>query len=73
MLPSRWGALTLVGQIAQSKGDDLGKSTGYGLEAWYDLSKRTRTYHLLRFGQEEMLNDERNTAFGHWRAPLLLI
>lgn len=58
------GALTLVGQIAQSKGDDLGKSTGYGLEAWYDLSKRTRTYISYASAKKEMLNDERNTAFG---------
>ena len=58
------GALTLVGQVAQSKGDDLGKSTGYGLEAWYDLSKRTRTYISYASAKKEMLNDERNTAFG---------
>jgi predicted porin len=55
------GAFTVVGQVARSKGDDLGKNTGYGLEAYYDLSKRTRTYVSLASTKKELLNDERNS------------
>jgi predicted porin len=55
------GAFTVVGQVARSKGDDLGKNTGYGLEAYYDLSKRTRTYVSLASTKKESLNDERNS------------
>jgi len=38
------GATTLSAGYAQSKGDDLGKSTGYGIQALYSLSKRTTLY-----------------------------
>ena len=38
------GATTLSAGVAQSKGDDLGKSTGYGIQALYSLSKRTTLY-----------------------------
>jgi predicted porin len=38
------GATTLSAGYAQSKGDDLGKSTGYGVQALYSLSKRTTLY-----------------------------
>jgi predicted porin len=55
------GAFTVVAQAARSKGDDLGKNTGYGLEAYYDLSKRTRTYVSLASTKKESLNDERNS------------
>ena len=57
------GALTLVGQYAQSNGDDIGKSKGFGLEAWYDLSKRTRAYTSYANTKKEALNNERNTVF----------
>jgi predicted porin len=57
------GALTLVGQYAYSKSDDLGKNTGYGVEAWYDLSKRTRAYTSLASTKKELLNDQRNEVF----------
>lgn len=58
-----FGALTLVGQYAYSKSDDLGKNTGYGVEAWYDLSKRTRAYTSLASTKKELLNDQRNEVF----------
>ncbi len=38
------GATTISAGYAQSKGDDLGKSTGYGIQALYSLSKRTTLY-----------------------------
>lgn len=38
------GATTLSAGYAQSKGDTLGKSTGYGVQALYSLSKRTTLY-----------------------------
>jgi len=38
------GATTLSAGYAQSKGDDLGKATGYGIQALYSLSKRTTLY-----------------------------
>jgi len=38
------GATTLSAGVAQSKGDTLGKSTGYGIQALYALSKRTTLY-----------------------------
>ncbi len=58
-----FGALTLVGQYAYSKSDDLGKNTGYGIEAWYDLSKRTRAYTSFATAKKEILNDQRNQVF----------
>ena len=39
-----FGATTLSAGVAQSKGDTLGKSTGYGIQALYALSKRTTLY-----------------------------
>jgi len=57
------GALTLVGQYAHSKGDDLGTNAGYALEAWYDLSKRTRLYTSFASTKKELLNDQRNSVF----------
>lgn len=59
-----FGALTLVGQYAYGKGDDLGKNKGYGLEAWYDLSKRTRAYTSFAMTKKEILNNESNSLFG---------
>ncbi|MGH6637678.1 MAG: porin, partial [Polaromonas sp.] len=38
------GATTLSAGWARSKGDDLGKSTGFGVQALYALSKRTTLY-----------------------------
>ncbi|NMM11761.1 MAG: porin [Polaromonas sp.] len=38
------GATTLSAGYAQSKGDTLGKSSGYGIQALYSLSKRTTLY-----------------------------
>lgn len=38
------GAATLSAGYAQSKGDTLGKSTGFGVQALYSLSKRTSLY-----------------------------
>ncbi|MBH1957756.1 MAG: porin [Burkholderiales bacterium] len=38
------GATTLSAGYAQSKGDDLGKSSGFGIQALYSLSKRTTLY-----------------------------
>jgi predicted porin len=38
------GATTLSAGFAQSKGDDLGKASGYGIQALYSLSKRSTLY-----------------------------
>jgi predicted porin len=38
------GATTLSASVARSKGDTLGKSTGYGIQALYSLSKRSTLY-----------------------------
>ena len=38
------GATTLSAGYARSKGDDLGKSTGFGIQALYALSKRSTLY-----------------------------
>ncbi|MEO6016297.1 MAG: porin, partial [Polaromonas sp.] len=38
------GATTVSMGYARSKGDDLGSSTGYGIQALYSLSKRTTLY-----------------------------
>ncbi|MEP7357724.1 MAG: porin, partial [Anaerolineales bacterium] len=38
------GATTLSAGYARSKGDDLGSSTGWGVQALYSLSKRTTLY-----------------------------
>lgn len=38
------GATTLSAGYAQSKGDDLGRARGYGIQALYSLSKRTTLY-----------------------------
>jgi predicted porin len=38
------GATTLSAGYSQSKGDDLGKSTGFGIQALYALSKRSTLY-----------------------------
>ena len=38
------GATTISAGIAQGKGDTLGRSTGYGLQALYSMSKRTTLY-----------------------------
>jgi predicted porin len=38
------GAATISADYAQSKGDTLGKSTGFGVQALYSLSKRTTLY-----------------------------
>jgi predicted porin len=38
------GATTLSAGVARSKGDTLGKSTGYGVQALYSLSKRSTLY-----------------------------
>ena len=42
------GAATISAGIAQSRGDDFGKSTGYGVQALYSLSKRTTLYTGLQ-------------------------
>ena len=39
-----FGATTLSAGYAQSKGDTLGKSSGFGAQALYALSKRTTLY-----------------------------
>lgn len=38
------GATTISAGYAQSKGNDLGKSSGFGVQALYSLSKRTTLY-----------------------------
>ncbi|CAN7598292.1 porin [Polaromonas sp. LjRoot131] len=38
------GAFTVAAGYAQSKGNDLGKASGFGLQATYALSKRTTLY-----------------------------
>jgi predicted porin len=38
------GATTLSADVARSKGDTLGKSTGFGVQALYSLSKRSTLY-----------------------------
>jgi predicted porin len=38
------GATTLSASVARSKGDTLGKSTGFGVQALYSLSKRSTLY-----------------------------
>jgi predicted porin len=38
------GATTVSASVARSKGDTLGKSTGYGIQALYSLSKRSTLY-----------------------------
>ena len=38
------GATTFSAGVARSKGDTLGKSTGFGVQALYSLSKRTTLY-----------------------------
>ena len=38
------GATTLSAGVARSKGDTLGKSTGFGVQALYSLSKRSTLY-----------------------------
>jgi predicted porin len=38
------GATTLSASVARSKGDTLGKSTGFGIQALYSLSKRSTLY-----------------------------
>lgn len=58
------GAATLVAQYAQSKGDDLGKSTSFGLEGQYSLSKRTTAYAAFNSTKVEILNDAKNSVFG---------
>jgi predicted porin len=49
------GAFTLRAEAARSKGDSLGKATGYDLEALYDLSKRTTLYSSYVTSKKEML------------------
>ncbi len=39
-----FGATVVEANYGQSKGDTLGKSTGYGIQALYSLSKRTTLY-----------------------------
>ena len=39
-----FGAFVIEGNYGQSRGDTLGKSNGYGLQALYSLSKRTTLY-----------------------------
>ena len=39
-----FGATVIEANYGQSKGDTLGKSTGYGVQALYSLSKRTTLY-----------------------------
>lgn len=56
-------ALTLRAQVAQSNGDFLGKSTGYDLEALYDLSKRTTLYTSYVNTKHELANDEHSSMF----------
>lgn len=57
------GALTLRAEYARSKGDLLGKSTGYDLEALYDLSKRTTLYTSYVNTKHEDFNNERSSIF----------
>ena len=58
------GAATLVAQYAQSKGDDLGKSTSVGLEGQYSLSKRTTAYTAFNRTKIDDFNNAKNTVFG---------
>lgn len=56
-------ALTLRVQVAQSTGDLLGKSTGYDLEALYNLSKRTALYTSYVNTKHQLANDEHTSIF----------
>ena len=58
------GAATLVAQYAQSKGDDLGKNTSFGLSAEYSLSKRTTAYAAYNQTKVELADNNKNTVFG---------
>jgi predicted porin len=57
------GAVTLRAEAARSKGDFLGKSTGFDLEALYDLSKRSTVYTSFSTVKKEALLDERSRVF----------
>ncbi|MDR7379463.1 putative porin [Rhodoferax ferrireducens] len=57
------GALTLRAEVARSKGDLLGKNSGYDLEALYDLSKRTTVYTSYVSTKHEVVDDKRTSAF----------
>ena len=54
------GAFTLRAEAAQSKGDFLGKSTGYDLEALYDLSKRSTLYTSFSTSKKEYMANARS-------------
>ncbi|CAM3511168.1 porin [Polaromonas hydrogenivorans] len=61
------GATTLVAQYAQSKGDDLGKSTSVALEGQYSLSKRTTAYAAFNRTKVDLpilTSDFKNSIFG---------
>lgn len=53
------GATTLSAGYAQSKGDTLGKSTGFGVQALYALSKRSTLYA----GAQSTKNFDRLASF----------
>jgi predicted porin len=55
------GAFTVVAQGARSKGDSFGKNTGAAIEAYYDLSKRTRTYVSAASTKKEDLGNQKNS------------
>lgn len=58
------GATTLSAGYARSKGDDLGSSTGWGVQALYSLSKRTTLYAgALSTKAYDKLATATNTAF----------
>ena len=60
------GALTLAAGYAQSKGNDLGKSSGFGAHALYALSKRT----VLYVGGVSTRNYDKVAAAAQAQAPL---
>lgn len=60
------GALRIAAGYAQSKGDDLGKSSGFGLQALYSLSKRTTLYA----GGASTKNYDKVAAAAMAQAPL---
>ena len=58
------GALTLKAQYAQSKVSGLSKDSSIGLEALYDLSKRTTAYVGFNSYKLESVNTDTNRRFG---------
>lgn len=63
------GATTLSAGYARSKGNDLGSSTGFGVQALYSLSKRTTLYAgaLSTKNYENVINRANTSGFSTGR------